>query len=80
MISQREMQFSHSSLTTNTHTHVQGIKMYSYVHGKTRECVTDSFHQQVTDNVNTLDAFSIVTDTNTCACPALKAPRATLAV
>lgn len=80
MISQREMQFSHSTMTTNTHTHIQGIKMYSYVCGKTHECVTDSFHQQVTDNSGALDAFNIITDTNTCVHPVLKAPREILAV
>lgn len=70
MISQREMQFSHSTMTANTHT--QGIKMYSDIHGKTHECVTYSFHQQVTDNNRAFDAFNVIADTNTYAHPALK--------
>ena len=49
--------------------------MYSYVRGKTHECVTYSFHQQVTDNCGALDAFNIITDAKACACPALKPPR-----
>lgn len=54
--------------------------MYSHIHGRTRECVTYSFHQQISDNSHAFDAVNIITDTNACAHPALKAPGEILAV